>query len=62
MVLVTASGVARSSDPKVGALDGLNLSRAWMLAGYRCGFARSDKRLPRILAARSNTSVPGLAG
>src|SRR5205085_8754810 len=39
------------SDPKLAHLDGLNLSRAWMLEGIAAGLPKSDKRLPSIMAA-----------
>ena len=39
------------SDPKLAHLDGLNLSRAWMLEGIAEGLPKGDKRLPSILAA-----------
>src|SRR6202008_1308129 len=38
------------SDPKLAHLDGLNLSRAWMLEGVAAGLPTRDKRLPSILA------------
>src|SRR5579884_1372557 len=34
------------SDPKLAHLDGLNLSRAWMLEGIASALPKSDKRLP----------------
>src|ERR1700730_6358339 len=39
------------SDPKLAHLDGLNLSRAWMLEGIAAGLPKGDKRLPVIIAA-----------
>jgi hypothetical protein len=39
------------SDPKLAHLDGLNLSRAWMLEGIAAALPKSDKRLPAITAA-----------
>lgn len=39
------------SDPKLAHLDGLNLSRAWMLEGIAVGLPNGDKRLPMIRAA-----------
>ena len=48
------------SDPKLAHLDGLNLSRAWMLEGVASGLPKSDKRLPVIMAAAENTSTQGL--
>jgi hypothetical protein len=37
-------------DPKLAHLDGLNLSRAWMLEGIASGLPKNDDRLPSILA------------
>ena len=39
------------SDGKLAHLDGLNLSRAWMLEGIAAGLPKGDKRLPAIMAA-----------
>src|ERR1700722_14794593 len=36
-------------DPKLAHLDGLNLSRAWMLEGMAAGLPKGDKRLRTIL-------------
>ncbi|HEY1270522.1 MAG TPA: DUF2891 domain-containing protein [Terriglobales bacterium] len=49
------------SDPKLAHLDGLNLSRAWMLEGIAAGLAKSDKRLPAIVAAAEEHKRAGLA-
>jgi len=49
------------SDPKLAHLDGLNLSRAWMLEGIAEALPRSDKRLPRINAAAEAHKHAGLA-
>ena len=38
------------SDPKLAHLDGLNLSRAWMLEGIAAGLPKTDKRLRSIMA------------
>jgi hypothetical protein len=38
-------------DPKLAHLDGLNLSRAWMLEGIASGLPQGDPRLPALLAA-----------
>ena len=48
-------------DPKLAHLDGLNLSRAWMLEGIAAGLANSDKRLPAIKEAADAHSRAGLA-
>jgi Protein of unknown function (DUF2891) len=49
------------SDPKLAHLDGLNLSRAWMLEGIAAGLPMSDKRLPIILATAEEHKSAGLA-
>ena len=49
------------SDPKLAHLDGLNLSRAWMLEGIAAGLLMGDKRLPIILAAAEAHKNAGLA-
>jgi hypothetical protein len=49
------------SDPKLAHLDGLNLSRAWMLEGIAAGLPKSDKRLPMIIAAAVEHRRAGLA-
>jgi DUF2891 family protein len=49
------------SDPKLAHLDGLNLSRAWMLEGIAVGLPKSDKRLPSIMATAEAHRRSGLA-
>jgi len=49
------------SDPKLAHLDGLNLSRAWMLEGIADGLPKNDKRLPSIMAAAEAHRRAGLA-
>ena len=49
------------SDPKLAHLDGLNLSRAWMLEGISAGLPKGDKRLPMIMAAAEEHRRAGLA-
>jgi hypothetical protein len=49
------------SDPKLAHLDGLNLSRAWMLEGIASGLPKGDKRLPLIRAAAEAHRRAGLA-
>ncbi len=49
------------SDPKLAHLDGLNLSRAWMLEGIAAGLPKGDKRLPSIAAAAAAHRKAGLA-
>jgi hypothetical protein len=49
------------SDPKLAHLDGLNLSRAWMLEGIASGLPKGDKRLPAINSATDAHRQAGLA-
>ena len=49
------------SDPKLAHLDGLNLSRAWMLQGIVAGLPKGDKRVPAITAAADAHRRAGLA-
>src|ERR1700733_6895083 len=49
------------SDPKLAHLDGLNLSRAWMLEGIAAGFPKGDKRRAAIMAAAEEHRRAGLA-
>jgi len=43
--------VTDPGDPKLAHLDGLNLSRAWMLEGIAAGLPPGDPRLPSLRAA-----------
>lgn len=43
--------VTDPKDPKLGHLDGLNLSRAWMLEGISRGLPAGDRRRPALDAA-----------
>ena len=49
------------SDPKLAHLDGLNLSRAWMLEGVAAALPKTDKRLPSIMATTEAHRRAGLA-
>ena len=49
------------SDPKLAHLDGLNLSRAWMLEGIASGLPKDDRRLPSIMATAEAHRRAGLA-
>lgn len=49
------------SDPKLAHLDGLNLSRAWMLEGIAAGLPGNDKRLPSMMAVAEDHRRAGLA-
>jgi hypothetical protein len=43
--------VTDRSDPKLAHLDGLNLSRAWMLEGVARGLPAQDRRIPALRKA-----------
>jgi hypothetical protein len=49
------------SDPKLAHLDGLNLSRAWMLEGIASALPEGDRRLQPIRAAAEAHKRAGLA-
>jgi len=49
------------SDPKLAHLDGLNLSRAWMLEGIISALPSSDPRRPALAAAAEAHRRAGLA-
>ena len=49
------------SDPKLAHLDGLNLSRAWMLEGILSGLPKEDPRRPALAAAAAAHRRAGLA-
>ena len=53
--------VSDPEDPKLAHLDGLNLSRAWMLEGIASALPALDPRLPPILAAARAHRDAGLA-
>ncbi|HEV8255072.1 MAG TPA: DUF885 family protein, partial [Vicinamibacteria bacterium] len=53
--------VTDPSDPRLAHLDGLNLSRAWMLEGIASGLRRDDPRLPALRAAAAAHREAGLA-
>jgi len=48
------------SDPKLAHLDGLNLSRAWMLEGIAAGLPQKDLRIPTLLSAAEAHARAGL--
>jgi hypothetical protein len=52
--------VTDPEDPKLAHLDGLNLSRAWMMDGMAAGLPPEDPRLPAILAAAAAHRQSGL--
>jgi Protein of unknown function (DUF2891) len=49
------------SDPKLAHLDGLNLSRAWMLRGILNALPQDDARIPSLRAAANEHAAAGLA-
>jgi hypothetical protein len=52
--------VTDPSDPKLAHLDGLNLSRAWMLEGIASALPPGDPRLPALRAAAARHRDAGL--
>jgi Protein of unknown function (DUF2891) len=53
--------VTDPSDGKLAHLDGLNLSRAWMLEGIAAGLPAGDARRKAVLAAAKAHRTSGLA-
>ena len=53
--------VTDPADGKLAHLDGLNLSRAWMLEGMAAGLPGEDPRRDAILAAAASHADAGLA-
>lgn len=54
--------VTDRGDGKLAHLDGLNLSRAWMLEGIAAALGDDDPRRPSLLAAAGEHAEAGLAG
>jgi hypothetical protein len=57
--------VTDRADPKLAHIDGLNLSRAWMLEGIAQGIGPGDPRVAALLAAaRSHreAALPAVTG
>ena len=52
--------VTDPTDPKLAHLDGLNLSRAWMLDGIVSGLPASDPRRAALQAAAERHREAGL--
>ena len=52
--------VTDPTDPKLAHLDGLNLSRAWMLEGMAAGLPAGDARLASLRAAAAAHREAGL--
>ena len=53
--------VSDRADGKLAHLDGLNLSRAWMLEGMAAGLPPGDPRRPALAAAAGSHREAGLA-
>ena len=53
--------VTDPTDGKLVHLDGLNLSRAWMLEGIAAGLPAGDDRRPPLIAAADTHRASGLA-
>jgi len=57
--------VTDRSDPKLAHIDGLNLSRAWMLEGIAQGLEPGDRRAPVLRAAAARhreAALPAVTG
>jgi hypothetical protein len=62
---LTPGMVTDRSDPKLAHIDGLNLSRAWMLEGMAHGLPERDKRRAALLAAaraHADAALPAVTG
>jgi len=53
--------VPDASDPKLGHLDGLNLTRAWMLRGILRALPQGDRRVASLQSAADEHAAAGLA-
>jgi hypothetical protein len=53
--------VTDPSDPKLAHLDGLNLSRAWMLEGIASGLPANDGRMASLRAVANAHRAAGIA-
>jgi Protein of unknown function (DUF2891) len=57
--------VTDRADPKLAHIDGLNLSRSWMLEGIAHGLPKGDPRIPALLAIAAqhrNAALPAVTG
>ena len=57
--------VTDRADPKLAHIDGLNLSRAWMLEGIAHGLEKGDRRVPALLAIAKQhreAALPAVTG
>jgi len=52
--------ISDRSDPKLAHVDGLNISRAWMLEGIAAGLPRGDSRISALHAAAANHAAAAL--
>ena len=57
---LTPAVVSDPTDPKLAHLDGLNLSRAWMLEGMAAGLPAQDRRVASLRAAAAAHRAAGL--
>jgi hypothetical protein len=57
---LSVATVVDKSDGKLAHLDGLNLSRAWMLEGIASGLPESDLRIKAILNGASSHKQAGI--
>jgi hypothetical protein len=57
--------VTDRADPKLAHIDGLNLSRAWMLEGIAHGLPPADRRSAALAAAAARhreAALPAVTG
>jgi hypothetical protein len=57
--------VTDRADPKLAHIDGLNLSRAWMLQGIAAGVGERDRRYRALMAAaarHADAALPAVTG
>ena len=62
---LTPAVVTDRADPKLAHLDGLNLSRSWMLEGIADGLPARDPRVPALraaAAAHAQAALPQVTG
>ena len=52
--------VTDRSDPKLAHIDGLNLSRSWMLLGIAAGLPQGDRRVAALRAAAETHAAAAL--
>jgi hypothetical protein len=59
---VLSLGLLATADPKLAHIDGVNLSRAWMLEGIAAGLPATDGRGAALRAAARAHRDAGLVG